>query len=290
MPAAARAVAFAVACVMTHASALAAQSVPRRVPPPVPSRADSLLAAGRLAAAEQALYAASDAKPRDPAARGALAAYLASRGRFSIALVLFDEAQRFGADPERVRLARTAILPYSNAAPAGPEITVPLTPTRQPGTLGAVPVRTVRDAPATQLAVIDPNRTGLAMGVLAAARFELERGRPFRELWIGERRLLRLAARVDSTLAPDEVRLGLDALWNLQPLFDERAGTLTLGRAPSALEPHDHVPWILTFPGLLLVPRVGEPPFAVGSARGRALLRGRRYQLDTETATLRVVR
>lgn len=36
-----------------------------------PSRADSLLAQGRLAAAEHALYAAADAKPRDPSARGA---------------------------------------------------------------------------------------------------------------------------------------------------------------------------------------------------------------------------
>lgn len=36
-----------------------------------PSRADSLLAQGRLAAAEHALYAAADAKPRDLSARGA---------------------------------------------------------------------------------------------------------------------------------------------------------------------------------------------------------------------------
>src|SRR5690606_34336680 len=124
------------------AGALAAQE-PRLAQP---SRADSLLAQGRLAAAEAALYAASDAKPRDPAARGALAAYLASRGRFPIALVLFDEAQRFGADPARVNLARAAIRPYTRAAAAGPETTVPLRAPRVVGSLGVIAVRRTRGA------------------------------------------------------------------------------------------------------------------------------------------------
>ncbi len=254
-----------------------------------PSRADSMLAQGRLAAAENALYAASDAKPRDPAARGALAAYLASRGRFGIALVLFDEAQRFGADPSRIAMARAAILPYTSAAAAGEETTVPLTPSREPRTLGAVPVRSVRAAPATQLAIIDPNVTGVVMGRDAAQRFEVERGRPLRELWIGDRRLLRLAVRVDTLAGVDELRIGLDVLWGLQPLFDERAGTLTLGRAIGGAA-SQQIPWLLTFPGLQLVPEVGQPPLRIESVRGRALLRGTRWQIDTRAATIRVER
>lgn len=262
----------------------------RRIAAPVPSRADSLLAQGRLAAAEDLLYATSNARPRDPAARGALAAYLASRGRFTIALVLLDEAQRFGADAGRVRLARQAILPYTSAAAAGPETTVPLTPPRTAGTLGAIPVRTVRAAPATQLASIDPNRTGIAMGTLAAARFEVKTGEPIRELWVGERRLLRVAVHVDSALQADDVRVGLDVLWAHEPLFDERAGTLTLGRRAPADAQAVQVPWVLTFPGLQLVPRVGEAPVRIESAAGHALLRGRRWQIDPRQATVRIER
>jgi hypothetical protein len=280
--------------VTVSASPAAAQGSAGRMPArgvrlPVPSRADSLLAQGRLAAAEDALYAAVDARPRDPAARGALAAYLASRGRFTIALVLLDEAQRFGADAERVRLARRAILPYTSAAPAGAETTVPLT--RGPaGTLGAVPIRSVRAAPATQLAIIDPNRIGVAMGLLAASRFEVRAGEPLRELWVGDRRLLRLSVSVDSSLAPDELRLGLDVIWSHEPLFDERAGTLTLGRRAPAGAQGAQIPWLLTFPGLQLVPEVGAPPLRIESAAGRALLQGTRWQVDPRQATIRVAR
>lgn len=262
----------------------------QRPRPAEPGRADSLLAQGRLAAAEQALYAAADAKPRDPAARGALAAYLASRGRFGIARVLFDEAQRFGADAGRVSRARAAILPYATAPAAGEEVTVPLTPARQPGTLGLIPLRSVRAAAATQLAAIDPNITGVVMGTDAAQRLEISRGRPLPELWIGERRVLRLSARIDSTYSPDEMRIGLDVLWGLQLLFDERAGTLTLGRSVGAESVAREIPWLLTFPGLLLVPEVGQAPLRIESAAGRALLRGRRWQIDTRAATIRVER
>lgn len=255
-----------------------------------PSRAESLLVQGRLAAAEDALYAASNAKPRDPAARGALAAYLASRGRFAIALVLFDEAQRFGADQQRIRLARAAILPYMNAAGAGSETTVSLRPSRDPRSFGTIPVRRSRATSETYEADVDPNVSGITMGRGAAQRFGVERGRPLDELWIGERRAQRIAVRVDSLSAPDEIRLGLDVLWNFQPLFDEGAGTLTLGRAISAASVGQQIPWLLTFPGLQLVPVVGRAPVRIESAAGRALLRGARWQIDTRNATIRVDR
>jgi hypothetical protein len=80
-----------------------------------PSRADSLLAHGRLRAAEEALYAAVAAAPYSPAARGELGRYLASRARFPIAEVLFTEALRFGADTAFVAQALMAIAPYRAA-------------------------------------------------------------------------------------------------------------------------------------------------------------------------------
>lgn len=262
-------------------------AVAQQVRPAQPGRADSLLAQGRLAAAEDLYYAASNARPRDPAARGALAAYLASRGRFSIALVLFDEARRFGADASRIAMARAAILPYTVAAASG-EVTVPLTAAREPRTLGQVPVRATRADAATRLAHIDPNVTGVVLGREAARAFAVEPGRPLRELWIGELRIVRRAVRVDSLAGPDDLRIGLDVLWPLQPLFDETAGTLTLGRSVVGAGSQRQIPWILTFPGLLLVPEVGRPPVAIDSPQGRALLRGTRWQIDTRAATVRV--
>lgn len=257
-----------------------------------PSRADSLLAQGRLAAAEAALYAASDAKPRDPAARGALAAYLASRGRFPIALVLFDEAQRFGAAASRVNLARAAIRPYTRAAAAGPEVTLPWRASAAPGLLGSISVRAREDSAASVQVQIDPNATGLVAGVGVAARLGLRRGDASPALWLGTRRLGDVPVRVDSALGVDDARLGLDLLWALEPLVDERAGTLTLGRrAPTASAAGaTEIPWLLTFPGLQLVPRAGAPPLRIESAAGRALLEGRRWQIDTRRAVVRIDR
>ena len=276
---------LAFACLL-WAGGLAAQT-PRLAEP---SRADSLLAHGRLAAAEATLYAASDARPRDPAARGALAAYLASRGRFAIAMVLFDEAQRFGADAARVNLARAAVRPYTRAAAPGGETTVALRPSRPPGLLGSIDVRRSRAASEAVAGDIDANVTGLVAGVGAASVLGARRGRELGELWIGERRLADVSMRVDSTLGVGELRIGLDLLWALEPIFDERAGTLTLGRRAPSAAAGTQIPWVLTFPGLQLVPRVGEAPLRIESAAGRAMLRGTRWQLDPRQATIRVER
>src|SRR2546423_3897886 len=60
--------------------------------------ADSLLAAGRLAQAESAYYAAVRAQPQDPRARGALGRFLAARGATRVGAVLLEEARFFGGD------------------------------------------------------------------------------------------------------------------------------------------------------------------------------------------------
>lgn len=61
-------------------------------------QADSLLASGRVSAAESLYYAASSARPRDAVARAALGRYLASRGALRIGAVLLEEARQFGGD------------------------------------------------------------------------------------------------------------------------------------------------------------------------------------------------
>lgn len=272
---------------MLYGAALSAQGMyPASVA--VPSRADSMLAAGRLAAVEQALYAAADARPRAPEPRGALGAYLASRGRFRIAEILFQEAQRFGANPRTVQRAIAVMAPYRVQVAAGPVVAVPIVATTDRTALFSFPVQGARGE---STALFDPRARGVVLGRTAAARFLIREGRV--ALQIGARRLVGLEATVDSLATPDEVRIGLDALWMLHPQVDERAGMLTLGRAPDrATIPGrvEQVPFVLLFPGMLLVPRVGSPPFALESREGRALLRGSRWHIDTATATLMIER
>ncbi len=262
------------------------------VQPPQPPLAERLLAAGRLAAAEEALYSAADIRPRAPEPRGALAMYLASRARFRIAEILLEEAQRFGASGSQVRRALASFAPYRVDAPPGPETTVPITTVLDARALWSVPVR-IGDA--SYAALFDPSVAGARIGRGAAAALGV-RGRTAPSLanvWIGERRLGRVEVTVDSLATPDEIRLGLDALWALHPLVDERAGTLTLGRRPNASRitgAVQQVPFVLTFPGMLLVPTAGRPPIGLETRAARALLRGTRWQVDAATATLIVER
>lgn len=253
-----------------------------------PSRADSLLAVGRLAALEQTLYSAADARPRAPEPRGALGAYLASRGRFRIAEILFQEAQRFGANPRTVQRAIAAMAPYRVRVSDGPEVAVSITTTTDATALFAFPVSAGRSE---FMALFDPRVRGVVFGRSAAATAALRAGRV--TLRIDARVLEGVEATVDSMATPTEMRVGLDVLWGLHPQVDERASVLTLGRAPNpAAIPGrvEQVPFVLTFPGMLLVPRVGSPPFTLESRAGRALLRGSRWQIDAATATIMVER
>ncbi|TMG81156.1 MAG: hypothetical protein E6H78_17360, partial [Betaproteobacteria bacterium] len=71
---------------------------------------DSLLASGRLAAAESVYYAAVRANPRDPIARTALGKFLAARGATRVGAVLLEEARFFGGDS--LALARALVPLY----------------------------------------------------------------------------------------------------------------------------------------------------------------------------------
>jgi hypothetical protein len=76
--------------------------------------ADSLLAEGRLAAAESVYYSAVRQHPRDPLARAALGRFVAARGGTRAGAVLLEEAQFFGGDS--AALARSLVPLYVRLA------------------------------------------------------------------------------------------------------------------------------------------------------------------------------
>jgi len=306
-----------------------------RIDPPPPSRAESLFAQGRLRAMEETLYADVARAPRAPEARGALGRYLASRGRFTIAEVLFAEALRFGADTATVAQALMTIAAYrpevdrrripglrlpaaerererarlaSRAGePGDAPATVPFTFHTDGRTLGAF---VIRGRAGERRAVIDPRVEGITIAraddaALQPQRFAGQRERPstagepllLPEVWIGERRIGGLAARVDPALPADEVRVGMDVVWTLELQFDEPLSTVTVpaaARAAPQAAPASaavqQIPFALGFPGLWLVPQVGRPPVAIESPAARTLLRGARWHLDPRQSTVVVAR
>lgn len=95
-----RSFAGAAAALLALGQALAAQ----RIVPSLPAtRADALLEAGRWPEAEDAYYAQSRVRPREPFARAALGRYLAMRGAIVPGTILIEEAQKFGLDAATAR-------------------------------------------------------------------------------------------------------------------------------------------------------------------------------------------
>ena len=64
--------------------------------------ADSLLEHGALMKAESVFYADVRVHPHDPVARRQLGTYLVQRGAPRVGMTLFEEAERFGAEPRAV--------------------------------------------------------------------------------------------------------------------------------------------------------------------------------------------
>lgn len=93
-------------------------------------RADSLLASGRVAAAESMYYAASSVRPRDPVARAALGRYLAARGALRIGAVLLEEARLFGGDTAAI--ARSLAPIYTSLGDYRALATLPESPLSKP--------------------------------------------------------------------------------------------------------------------------------------------------------------
>jgi hypothetical protein len=73
------------------------------------SEADALIDAGRWSEAEELLYAAARARPRDPIARARLGRYLAMKGALRPGLVLIEEAAEFGLPASATRALASPI-------------------------------------------------------------------------------------------------------------------------------------------------------------------------------------
>ena len=230
-------------------------------------RADALLAAGRLVAAENIYYDAARQRPRDPATRRALGRYLAARGALRIGAVLLEEARYFGGDKQAVAAdlapVYAALGDYRalTALPAGPLSTperrraeylaanapaialndsavVPLTPATREG-VGDIPVVIDLD---TLIATIDPATTGLVLDTSWARRrssrlfgsaVDARRASGVvSEVNIGSASLRRVPARY-TPMPAGRARIGPDILATLTPTIDEKKRQLIL-RAPRA--------------------------------------------------------
>ncbi len=174
--------------------------------------ADSLLAAGNLAGAESAFYAAARTRPRDPVARFALGHFLVERGATRVGATLLEESLQFGGDPVFVgrELARAylatgefaslAVLPA--ASPAQRKRAKWLT-THEPRVIAPDSVISVKLAAAgdsTSLGVVQARVNGVAVGLSLSSQTQ---GIVLSRAAVRERRPRIFAAGVDSTAGSD---------------------------------------------------------------------------------------
>lgn len=272
---------------------------------------DSLLAAGRLAAAESAYYAASAANPRDPRARAALGRFLAARGGSRAGAVLIEEARFFGGDS--IALARALVPIYERLGDyaaldsltpnvlSGPErrrirwlrdrapqasfadsvVLSTYRPTADGQGIGTLLLRVGK----TELpAVIDPRVSGLALP--ATMRREL---RTFGDenatlAVLDVARIGGITFRnVPATIAPanERVRIGFDVLAPYSPSFDPRRGIMTLRRTERRTRPRPgaRIPALFDANGLRLL--VGDGWQSSNAATPAMILATRSWMWDS---------
>ena len=230
--------------------------------------ADSLLAAGKLARAESAFYAAARTRPRDPVARFALGHFLVERGATRVGATLLEESLQFGGDPvfvgrELVRayLATNEFAPLSALAAASPaqrERAKWLT-THEPRVIAPDSVISVKIAPgddSASLGVVAARVNGVA--IVLSLRSQAQ-GIVVSRAVVRERRPRAFVAGVDSTGRGDadllavadslsigrltmlnqpvtiatlppgtQGLIGLAAIGRFAPTADSKLGTLTL--------------------------------------------------------------
>jgi hypothetical protein len=305
----------AVAAVALWAMAATAQQ-PRRVER---SAADVAIALGRLADAESELYSASRRAPREPSARGALGSYLAARGKLKVGAVLLEEARQFGGDQRTIddRLAHiyrwlgewNAVAALSSpsgdderevarwlaAHPGtvvGPDSSVtPIAPNEMAG-LGRITIGVGSEAIPVD---VDASVEGLVLpptvGVLAALQTFAAPGGGTAGVAFAVTIGGFTITNVPAKLSPEgRARIGLDVLARLTPTFDPPARRLTLRSRPPERLRGVEMPVLLTFPGVRIVARDGQPPVAIETAAGRAALRGARWTFDLSLGALIVER
>jgi hypothetical protein len=280
------------------------------------ARADTLLIAGRIFAAESLYYIAVRRSPRDPVARLALGRYLAQRGALKVGAVLMEEARYFGGDPARIALElapvyqrlgeynHLAALP-SSAVPYGERMRAEYLRDNRPGIAGpdsAAVDYTVNDSQLlgrvrlligadTVMATIDARVAGLVLDTSWAKRKELRR--------FGSRTT---TARDANAVAPIVVlgpytftnvpthfavvtgagraTIGLDLIGQLAPSFDPRAGKVMLrasGRLPKTF-PGLRIATITNDRGVYVVK--GETIFPLGHPDVQRYFRNSRWTLN----------
>ncbi|HEY8795514.1 MAG TPA: hypothetical protein VIM15_11280 [Gemmatimonadaceae bacterium] len=280
------------------------------------ARADTLLIAGRIFAAESLYYVAVRRGPRDPVARLALGRYLAQRGALKVGAVLMEEARYFGGDPARIAIElapvyqrlgeynHLAALPAS-AVPYGERMRAEYLRDNRPGIAGP-------DSAMVDYQVNDSQLLGRVMLLIGAdtvmatidARTE---GLVLDTAWARRKDLLRFGARALATRDIDAVTpavalgpytfsnvptrfavmrgatkatIGVDLIGQLTPSFDPRRGKVMLragGRLPS------------TFPGLRIATLTndrgvyvvkGETIFPLGHPDVQRYFRNSRWTLN----------
>ena len=234
------------------------------------ARADSLLASGRVAAAESMYYATSSARPRDAIARAALGRYLASRGALRIGAVLLEEARFFGGDTATI--ARSLASIYSSIGDYRALATLPKAPLSKPerdrvrwlvghtpvlefpDTVDTLPYKPSADGSGLGVvkvmigdrqidATIDPHTPGIVLRGTARRRWGLKLFGTdstgiiavVADLHLGNVVLSNVPARIetDESLVsgpPPRSSIGLDIVQRLAPTFDPVAMSITLRR------------------------------------------------------------
>jgi hypothetical protein len=230
--------------------------------------ADSLLASGRLAAAESIYYAAARERPRDPVSRAALGRYLAARGAVKVGAVLIEEARLFGGDstalaavlaPLYHRLGdfaalaslrpivltpaerRRAIWLADRPPHASLKDTVVMLSYRAIGNGDGLGTVLLRLGGAEVPAVIDPRVSGLVL--TPAMRDQLRTFGRERDQTIAVADAARLGgitfSNVPSVIAQDhdKVRIGWDVLAPYAPTVDPTRGVILLRRVDRRAPP-----------------------------------------------------
>ncbi|MFN2398279.1 MAG: tetratricopeptide repeat protein [Gemmatimonadaceae bacterium] len=282
------------------------------------TRADALLSAGRVFAAESLYYMAVRRAPRDPEARLALGKYLAARGAWRVGAVLMEEARYFGGDAQvvanelipvyarlgdygQLAVLRSSQLTYAERSRAEwlrdnpPEVDGPDSVRVQYAavdsrTMGRVHVRLGSDSVS---AVIDPRAEGLTLDTVWAQgdgirTFGSKGAKPLRRTGVAaEAGLGALILRnVPVKFAPQRDRrsatVGLDVLGRFAPTFDLARGTMVLrknGRVAAGQAPGLRYPTLTLRAGPRIIRDNSLVPLNhVDAAR---LLRNRRWTLDT---------
>lgn len=280
------------------------------------ARADTLLIAGRIFAAESLYYIAVRRGPRDPVARLALGRYLAQRGALKVGAVLMEEARYFGGDAARIAVElapvyerlgeynHLAALPAS-AVPYGERMRAEFLRDNRPGIAGpdsAAVSYQVNDSQLlgrvrlligadTVIATIDARASGLVLDSSWLRRKEVRRfsGRttPAAQVEavmpvvvLGPYTFTNVPTHFASLKGANRATVGLDLLGQLAPSFDPRGGKVTLrasGRLPASF-PGLRIATLTNDRGVYVVK--GQTIFPLGHPDVQRYFRNSRWTLN----------